>query len=341
MSMDGRGLGAPGTRVIEKQDAKTETIRTMLQAGVRVGCDLLTFAAALMLAFAVGRWAIWLVLAAAVLMKGRAVLQWAIDKSESVYINAALIFLQEEWVRAVVCLLFIPLVFNVLSYRWDFDWSDMQAAVINDETPRNYGRSYLTVLRDRTWEYQEWNETTGAYETFTRTEPDNVLHRFPLLLRAVLVALPAAWFLTNGKVRTRLEMEIIQAFPAAVERYSEIGTNPRRWGQKPDPAPQAPPNTVRIERVAPQGARGTKVEGYDDLRHYEEIKAAFEALNGARISWLSRRNLRGLGIGSDVSRDIMEQLEQCGYIEYPNKGSAAELTEYGVGLAEAVREGKF
>jgi hypothetical protein len=334
-------FGAPGERQYGKRDAKTEVTLPATQGAARMLVDLGGFIAALLLGFLLGRWAIWAALAAFILMKGRGVLDWVIKRSDSAYLNAALLLLQEEWVRAIICLLLLPLVFNVAAYRWDYDFSNIQTAVREDGESRNLGRHYLTILRKQTWEYLEFNEETGLYEERTKTADDNVPYRFPLLLRAFLICIPVAYYLSAPLLRRRFADEVRQAVPAMAANYVEAGFDTEHWGQPQPEAPIADVAVLRVEHIENHGARGNRITAIEELPYRDEIIAAFVALNGGRIPHLSRRNLHEIGIGDEVARNIMTVLEEAGYIEYPggNRNQASALTEKGVDLAASIGSG--
>lgn len=316
------GIAQPGERQTGKRDIESEIVLTAGQGLVRVAIDVITFIALLVGGFAIGRVGVWVVVSGAVWMFKDRLADWLVGLSGNARLDYALQLLASDAAAVVYTLALLVGAMAFLPYQWGYDFSGH--------------RHYIILLRTVTWEW--YNPTAARF--VVETGADNIVARFPLLIRVFMLGLPVAWMFTANLLRRRFGDEVRMVVPAVGERYSEVGLDTRTWGPHPEPEPAPPEHTVTIEKTEPT-ANGRKITGYGTLSHSPDVRAAFEALNSGRIPRLSRSTLIEIGIGSHVARQIMAELETEGLIEYGGQGLPAELTDYGRGLAAQVANGEF
>jgi len=297
----------PGEIQRGTRDVSSEVKLPFLQGLVRAGVYAITLLMALLLYFVIGGYGSALLLSILVWALGKYAADYLEARVKNVTLVTIIVHTQPYWFL-IAGIALILVARYVLPYQWYFDFQTQ--------------RSYIVIFR--VIDGAMWNDPA----------------RFPLLLRLFLGIIPVAWFSTCGLLLRRFGNEVSMPTPSMATNYAEVGFDTRQWGPKPTPAPQAQPATVTLE-IVEQTANGKKVTGYRHLDNPDEVRAAFEALNSGRIPWLSRRNLRDIGVGSDVARDIMNQLKAEGFIEYVKEGVEAQLTDSGKALAEQVRAGKF
>lgn len=322
------GLGQPGERLTGQLDAKTQNDLIVRQGLTRAGVDFVTFLAALLCGFALGRWGIWVAASFMLWMVKDRVGDWFEAKAFNPRLTYLMLLLTTDAAAVFYTAGLLVLVCAFIPYQWGYDFALHQ--------------SWLIILHNTTLEWID-KETL---EPMTRIVAANTVIRFPLLLRVILMALPAVLWCTTPIVRRRLGFELQMPSPAMAERYSEVGT-PDKWGPKPAAASPVAADTVTIE-VTEVTENGRKVVAYPDLHHRPEVRRAFVALNAQSILHLSWRNIRDLGIGQDTAKAIMSELYKTGFIRYPvneagkeDKNQPCELTPRGRGLAGRVAEGAF
>ena len=252
------GMGRPGERQTGTIDAKSQAGLPAIQSGERVGVDYGTFLMAILFGFTLGGIGIWIALSALAFVYTDYVTERLGKIARNARI-AALIYSAEMWFPWLVLFAGLPLLRLVLPYQWDFDFVSRQ--------------HYLTILRDTTWEGID-PETLQAV-VYSGT--DNKLLHFPLLLRGLIAGIPVVWALTAGPLRRRLNSEIEAPFPASAEKYSEVGTDVRKWGQREQATAT---HTVRLETLV----RGN-AENVGKAVVYPGDQIVHENISATRSQW--------------------------------------------------------
>ena len=308
------GMFGPGERQSGTRDVASEAKLPLIQGLLHFALGVVTFAMALLCAFGFGGLLTTLALTVFVWAMRKRAVDWADEHVESSTLFSVIVHTERFW-PVLVFVVGALVTRYILPYKWDFDF--------------NTRWSYIVILRT-----VDGEQYIAGY-------------RFALLLRAFLVALPIAWFNTAPVIRHRFADEVRMAVPAQAERYSEVGMNTRRWGPKPEPPPAAPVDTVTLE-ITENTPNGNKIIAYPDIHHRPEVRRAFIALNAGTIPNLSKGYISGLGISQGISGDIMAELFDLGFVDYPrdedgnpDKHQSSYLTARGKGLAARVAGGAF
>jgi len=305
------GFGQPGDRQTGKRDAASEVWLILLQGGVYFFLGVVTFAFALVCAFALGG-----VLATAAL----SVIVWAlkalvVDWLDEHVHSDSLFWIVEHteiiW-PAAVAIAGALITMYILPYGWDYNFDTRQ--------------SFIVLLQQ---------------------DGESVQQRFALLARLALAVVPCIWFVCVPVIIRRFKYEVMMAVTAQAVQYAEVGVDIGEWGPKPREPQAAPVDTVTLE-ITEKTPTGNKIVAYPDIHHRPEVRRAFIALNAGTIPNLSKGYISGLGISQGISGDIMSELFEFGFVDYPrdenenpDKHQSAYLTARGKGLAAMVAGGAF